>query len=408
MDCHRDWYMSGLRTAVFLLAVAPLLGVLDVMSAGHSPEPQRRPRKGETPSKTMAQFRAVLINARLAGTEQLAEFKAQGFNAVVLEIAYLSEKEGNKNAAENIKTAGLDLYYWIEVARNKAMADAHPEWLCSVQGHKDWRRLFKTNTNPQEGEVVKVYPWVPILYKETFAAHLKRIEELLNDTPEATGLFLNDLQGGPSACGCGSTFCRWTSDYGTLLTATPYSDEKDEELDNKWPSVVSAAAEFVQAVKRLSPTSDVIPVWLTECEEHDRQKLCGNVGCYQGYCWLFYERQLDLLVPQIDHLGVLATFKAFDRDLPVYGEKAGWVKWVLESYAALPRGYRWRKNPETKKERKEVIEARRLVAVLQGWGVTEEETKAQIQRTEEAGAAGYVLSLIEIDQSWAPKIYRVE
>ena len=77
-------YMSGLRTVVFLLAVALLLGVLDAMSAEHSSEPERRPQKGETPSKTTDQFRAVLINARLAGTEQLTEFKAQGFNAVVL------------------------------------------------------------------------------------------------------------------------------------------------------------------------------------------------------------------------------------------------------------------------------------------------------------------------------------
>ena len=334
----------------------------------------------------------MLVSVQLLGTEKIEELEAQGFNAVVLELDESASKESTRNAAEAIEKAGFSLYYWVEVARNEAMADAHPEWMCSLQGHPDWRRLFETNNDPKEGEVVKTYPWVPILYKETFTAHLERIRELLLDVPEAKGIFLNDLQGGPSACGCGSAFCRWTSDYGVILTATPYS-----EKERYFPAVVNAAADFVQAVKELAPASEVIPVWLTECEEHDRPRVCGNVGCYLGYCWRYYEQQLDLLVPRIERLGVLAPFRALDRDLPVYGEEAGWVKWALDSYGALP----------PKKER-EVIEAERLLAVLQGWDVTEEEVEAQIQRSKEAGAGGYVLSLMRIDQSWKPRVVRYE
>ena len=336
------------------------------------------------------QFRAVLVSHAMVSKKRLEEFRAAGYNAVVLALA---DNAKTKRAADSIQNAGFDLYYWIEIARNEAMADAHPEWMCSLQGHKDWRRLFKTNTNPQKGEVVKTYPWVPILYKETFAAHLERVKKLLADAPRSKGIFLNDLQGGPSACGCGSPFCRWTSDYGTILTATPYSE--NPKVKRHFPGVVNAAADFVRAVKGIAPGTEVIPVWLTECEEHDRPAVCGNVGCYRGYCWQYYEQQLDLLIPEIERLGALVPFKALDRDLPVYKKKAGWITWVLGSYRALP--------PHKKKK---IVEPRQLLAVLQGWNVTEAEIKAQIQRTKEAGAGGYLLSLIEIDQSWEPKIIK--
>lgn len=334
------------------------------------------------------QVRAVLVRPAMAGEKRLAEWRAAGTNAVVLELANGAK---TTHAADAVRKAGLDLYYWIEIARNKAMADAHPEWMCSLQGHKDWRRLFKENTNPRKGEVVKTYPWVPILYKETIAAHLKRVEKLLAHAPRAKGVFLNDLQGGPSACGCGSPFCRWTSDYGTILTATPYSE--NPRVKRYFPGVVDAAADFVRAVQGLVPGTEVIPVWLTECEEHDRAGPCGNVGCYRGYCWQYYEQQLARLIPAISRLGALVPYKALGRDLPEYETKAGWITWVLGSYGALP----------PRKEKK-IIGARRLLAVLQGWDVTEAEIAAQIQRTQEAGAGGYVLSLVEIDQSWEPRI----
>ncbi len=123
--------------------------------------------------------------------------------------------------------------------------------------------------------------------------------------------------------------------------------------------------------------------------------MCGSVWCHRGYCWQYYEQQLDLLIPEIERLGALVPFKALDRDLPVYKKKAGWITWVLGSYRALP--------PHKKKK---IVEPRQLLAVLQGWNVTEAEIKAQIQRTKDAGAGGYLLSLIEIDQSWEPKIIK--
>jgi hypothetical protein len=49
----------------------------------------------------------------------------------------------------------------------------------------------------------------------------------------------------------------------------------------------------------------------------------------------------------------------------------------------------------------------RVIAVLQGWNVTPAERDAQIQRAEEAGAAGTVVALMKIEQGWEPRILRV-
>jgi exonuclease III len=344
------------------------------------------------------QLRAALVNPAMVSEQRLTDWRSAGYNAITLELrdanrSIIGSPPGAqaKTAAEAIQLAGFDLYYWIEIARNQAMANAHPEWMCSLQGHKDWRQRFEGSANPQKGEVVKVYPWVPILYKETFAAHLRRVKKLLADLPGATGVFLNDLQGGPSACGCGSQFCRWTSDYGSNLTATPYS--KNPKVQRHFPGAVDAAAHFVHAVKELVPETEVIPVWLTECEEHDRPGICGKVGCYRGYCWQYYEQQLEQLIPESKRLGALALYKALGRDLPEYQDKAGWISWVLASYSALPP-----------KRTKKMLSPHRLLPILQGWDVTDAEIAAQIQRAEEARAGGYVLSLIEIDQSWEPRI----
>src|SRR5205814_1020593 len=71
-----------------------------------------------------------------------------------------------------------------------------------------------------------------------------------------SGVFLNDLQAGPSSCGCGNDQCRWALDYGAPATApkTPGDD---------------AAARAVAEVRTRFPDKAVIPVWVTECETVD-------------------------------------------------------------------------------------------------------------------------------------------
>jgi hypothetical protein len=195
--------------------------------------------------------------------------KAFGFSTVV--ISSKSEARGAVSWQQSIKEiegAGLNTALWIEVARDPKLAAAHPEWMASIQGHPEWRRFFPDFPELKEGEVVKVFPWVPISYEEAFAAQLKKVEQILDRWPKIQQVFLNDLQAAPSACGCGHPLCRWTADYGPIKTATP--------LD------VNFAARFIQSVRSLRDGLEVIPVWATECEEGDKPGLCAGVGCFNG------------------------------------------------------------------------------------------------------------------------------
>jgi hypothetical protein len=256
--------------------------------------------------------------------------------------------------------------------------------MASVQGpHPEWRRFYKDFPEPKDDQVVKNYPWTPIFYREAFDAHLARLKQLLAARPAAKGVFLNDLQGAPSACGCGNPVCRWTTDYGPIVTATHLGDD--------------APARFVAAVKKIVPSGmQVIPVWTTECEAHDFAKpgLCAGVGCYKGTCWKVYTRQLKPLAAEANLLGALLLYKEFHQDGPPYNERAGWIS------HALTHGF----GDQLAKNGAAKIPPSRVIAVLQGWNVSDDDIQAQIKQASAAGAAGYVVALAKIEQSWQPQL----
>jgi hypothetical protein len=326
-------------------------------------------------------FRAVLVRAEQATPDHLAAWKADGCGAVALELTKESAAE-TRAAARRIQDTGLGVYYWIEVARCPELADRHPEWLASLQGHTEWRRLFPAAPLPGPGEVVKNYPWVPVLYKEAAAAQLERIQRLLRDLPAPAGVFLNDLQGAPSACGCGNPLCRWTADYGPLHTAT------------RLPA--DGAAQFVAAVAKLAPHAAVVPVWTTECEQEEQHEACSGVSCFPGACWREYSAQLTPVARQCSTVGALCLYRAFHRDQPRYGPEAGWVGHALRSFQEMPplRGG-------------EAVPAGRLLAVLQGWDVTGAQQQAGRREAQAAGAGGELLALTPISQDWEPRVFRL-
>lgn len=333
------------------------------------------------------QLRAVLLSVDEIAVTDLEELKVAGSNAIVLSLDDHHDKDTQTAAAEAVLSAELELSYWIEVARCPSLADDHPEWMASLQGHQEWRRLFKNPPQAEGGDsvVLKNYPWVPILYQEAFDAHLSRIGLLLKDMPSVTRVFLNDLQGAPSACGCGNTLCRWTADYGPIKTATPLRDD--------------AAARFVASVKSLVPDSDIIPVWLTECEEHDGASdgLCAGVGCFNGICWKAWTAQLKPLAAESRQIAALLPFREFQREADLYGGTAAWVSTGLKFFQTMPQ-----------RHATQPVAAKRLIAILQGWNVTEAEITAQKAHVTDAGAAGYVVARNKIDQSWQPKLYRLQ
>jgi hypothetical protein len=323
-------------------------------------------------------LRAALVAPEQATREELRQFKRRGMNGVALLLEDRHTRAAAP-AAARVRAAGLELYYWIEVGRCPALAEAHPEWMASLQGHPEWRRLFPNTPQPAVGRVVKNYPWVPIVYQEAFDAQLQRVQALLKGMPPATGIFLNDLQAAPSACGCGNVLCRWTPDYGPVHTAT------------RLPA--DAAARFVASARRLARAAQIIPVWTTECEEGEKDAACAGVACFQGACWREYTAQLMPVARECQTVAALCLYRSFGRDLPRYGGEAGWVSQALASFAEMPprRGGL-------------AVPAQRLIAVLQGWDMTDTQRQMQIRRCEEAGARGYVISLVEIDQRWAPRI----
>lgn len=358
------------------ITLSVLLG--DVVAA--TEQPAEAVRQSKDP------FRGALLSVETATADHLAVLKKDGYTSVVLQIQSTAENPIKEviAASKRISSAGLELGYWLEIAHCPDLADAHPLWMASLQGHPEWRRFFKEIPFPKEGETIKNYPWVPILYEESFAAHLARVKKLLAELPPAKHLFLNDLQGSPSACGCGNPVCRWTADYGPVVTATKLGDD--------------AAARFVGEVKKLVPKETaVVPVWTTECEEHDKEKdaLCAGVGCFKGICWKAYTKQLMPVAKDSPQIGVLLLYKEFGQDTPAYKEPAGWVQHSLAGFAQMPP-----------KNGGKAIGPERLIAVLQGTGVTERQLADQIARVQDARCPNYLVAFAKIDQSWKPKLIR--
>ena len=114
-------------------------------------------------------FRGALLSSEQVSESRLRSLKSVGITAVALQLrGGADSRTKERQACERIRQSNLGPYYWIEVARCPELADAHPDWMASLQGHSEWRRLFEDPPTPRADEVVKTYPWVPILNEEAF------------------------------------------------------------------------------------------------------------------------------------------------------------------------------------------------------------------------------------------------
>ena len=212
----------------------------------------------------------------------------------------------------------------MEVARNPKLADDHPEWMASLGMHEDWRQHFPDARELQEGEVAKVWPWTPIAYREAFNAHLSRINRLLKHvTTGYRGLLLNDLQGGPSTCGCGNLQCRWAIDYGV-----PATTEKLPGAD--------VATRFVAQVGKLAPGRTIVPsgppnansrTWppTRRTQAISARGYCGDVDCFDNCRARSAEQWAALHATQHGPTGMLGLHKEFQRDRKEYGAAGHWI-----------------------------------------------------------------------------------
>lgn len=373
---HRDRALTrlGLVSLVCLAMASPPIELATAQRSDATTEAGRNVGRRN--------IRDALCSAEQITESRLAELREAGFTGIALELRGGSDERQQleHDAARRIHSAGFTLAYWIEVARNTELAQAHPEWMASVQGHQEWRRLFRDAPRPAQNEVVKAFPWVPIGYREGFAAQHERLAALLTGLPAANRIYLNDLQAAPSACGCGNPLCRWTTDYGPLRTAESLKED--------------AAARFVDKIKRLRPDSDIVPVWVTECEEQDGAPhgWCAGVGCYRGICWKAYTRQLMPVARSARQLGVLATYRELGRHKAQDTEPFAWIGDAIRSFQSMPP-----------KHGGQAIAAERLIVVLEGWDAENADLQIQQQLAAEAGVRGVVVALTRIDQTWQPR-----
>ena len=322
-----------------------------------------------------------MVRPELVTREAIKGWRGSKINTVVLMVDGTNTAKA-KQAIALVRDENLGLRYWIEVGRDPTVADQHPEWMSSLQGHPEWQKKFPEFPKPAANQVPKAYPWTPILYKESFEAHLTLVKSLLESLPPADYVFLNDLQGGPSACGCGNDQCRWTTDYGDKTTATKMGPD--------------AAANFMHRLKGFTKDAGIIPAWTTECEIEDKHERCAGVGCFDGICWKSYTEQL---MPMYKEGGIVAPLilpGEFHRLEANWGKDSGWTGHALKSFQMMPplRGGK-------------AIPADRLIPILQGWDQSLPQIKAQIGQVTLAGSRAYVIAYSRVDQSWNPRMYTI-
>jgi hypothetical protein len=336
------------------------------------------------PARAAEPIHGILVGPDRVTPEALASWRAKGVNSLVVPLDESVARERWKALADEAERAGLALYPWLEVARNPAMADAHPEWMAAPGGHHDdWRRRFPNAPVAKSGEVIKAWPWVPVGYAPAFEAHRRRVRTLLENLPGTwRGVFLNDLQAGPSSCGCGNDQCRWALDYGSPSTAVKTAGD-------------DPAARLVAEVVAGHPAKAVIPVWVTECEMIDLPRVqgstgyCGTVECAKNTCWPSYAKMWNPLLKATPGPVALAVW---DED---FGRGPKWVDTALSLFHKPPRGG-------------DPVGPERVVAVLPAWGggKAEPDITALADRAKEA-KGGWVLARSKVEQSWEPRVVKV-
>ncbi len=338
----------------------------------------------------------VFVAPDVVTPAQIEKWRGEGFTAIVVLLDEEHSADAYRIAAIAVSAAKMDLYYWVEIGRNKRLADAHPRWMASLGMHDDWLARFPAGKMPKKGEVAKAYPWVPIGYVEAFQAHVHRVEQLLDKVPDSyRGLLLNDLQGGPASCGCGNLQCRWALDYGVPATANK------EGADD-------AAPRFVSAIRKLAPGKQIVPVWMTECEEQDLPAdkapagkstgLCGSVPCAAGTCPRAFAKQLRAFADVYSGpLGLLTAQQACGRDAKFYGGPSGWI--------AASVGYL--DNTSLSPQRRGVPHDQ-LWLVVQGSSEHEEAETTSRNAARKLQPGAVIVARAPVEQSYEPRVIAVD
>src|SRR5581483_12214339 len=84
------------------------------------------PARGQSAPRPI---RGTLMTIGQATPRTLADWKTESGNAVIVVLDESIPRARWSDLSKTVEREGLALYAWIEVARNPAMADAHPDWM---------------------------------------------------------------------------------------------------------------------------------------------------------------------------------------------------------------------------------------------------------------------------------------
>ncbi len=307
--------------------------------------------------------------------------------------------EATPEALERISSlalqTGVELWGWIEVARDVVAAKNHPDWMHAPQ-HHEWLEAFP-EWRPNGGKhPALVYPWVCVNNRATFEYELERVARLVSEAPPLNGLFLNDIQGAPAGCGCGNILCRsWDNSPGDKIALTPYSNPDVFFSMAFWKACQTALAQLPE--KAISE-QNLIPILCGECElgvligevfsPDDSLGGCRGIPC-AGVCahsyWPGMVKAFSKQEGGPERVGLLTPYKLFGRDGPLFGETASWVAGLTQHYLSF----------DSKAQ---------LIAVVQGWDVSENELQDQLEMAKKGGAIGTLILEEALDQSWEPAL----
>ena len=381
---------AWLRVAAVAVALATELGL---------PAASRVDNRGVATTIPMNRFHGALIKAAGFDAHRARRLIEEGYNAVTFDLS--AGAQGADRAVSAARTAGLRAYGWIQVARDEKAARLHPEWLHTPQ-HHEWLQVTDHSVDravdhsrfedraataasdaqhqtPDSEHLPAVFPWVCVNNRAVFAYEQQRIRRILASAPKLDGLFLCDIQGAPMGCGCGNPLCRsWDNSTGKKVAPAPY------QHPDKYFS-----REFVSAVRRNLPDVTILPVLCEECEngidvgpaaDPDLDGACHGVPCAHP-CSLDYYPGLLRALSGPSPIGLLAFYRLFRRNTPEYGAEAGWITGIV------------RRVHQTVPEQP-------VIAILQGWSGSRAQQAVQKQRALEGGAAGYLMALTYVKESW--------
>jgi len=164
----------------------------------------------------------------------------------------------------------------------------------------------------------------------------------------------------------------------------------------------------VSAIRKLAPGKQIVPVWMTECEEQDLPAdkapagkstgLCGSVPCAAGTCPREFAKQLRAFVDvHSGPLGLLTAQQACGRDAKFYGGPSGWI--------AASVGYldNTSLSPQTRG-----VPHDQLWLVVQGSSEHEEAETASRNAARKLQPGAIIVARVSVEQSYEPRVIAVD